>query len=221
MLQVVRLAGCLPALLVQLRSEKMKMGLLIITVSMAYALFIVCPRVVGLAQVLSRTKEVNLYIIITLGTILVIPLMLLLLFLLKKFGAVYALAFAIITDILAALWMGSYSWKSTVSLLIISSFVWLGIFTSNLVTGRMSLEKNIPGEGVRKMKIDENTTLSEILKIEGAEKILSTHQLPCLHCPMAGIEMGSLRIGEICRMYGIDTNRLLGDLNNLVAKASQ
>ena len=65
------------------------------------------------------------------------------------------------------------------------------------------------------MEVNESTTLADILKIEGAETMLSKYQLPCLHCPMAKIEMNDLKIGEICRMYGIDTKSLLEDLNRI------
>ncbi|MFH1904257.1 MAG: hypothetical protein ABIK53_01870 [bacterium] len=66
------------------------------------------------------------------------------------------------------------------------------------------------------MGVNENTTLSDILKIDGAEKMLSKYQLPCLHCPMAKMEMEKLKIGEVCKMYGIDTKSLLEDLNRIV-----
>ena len=66
------------------------------------------------------------------------------------------------------------------------------------------------------MEVNESTTLSDILKIEGAEKMLSKYQLPCLHCPMATMEMEKLKIGEVCKMYGIDAKSLLEDLNRTV-----
>ena len=66
------------------------------------------------------------------------------------------------------------------------------------------------------MEVNENATLSDILKIEGAETILSKYQLPCLHCPMAKAEMDDLKIGEVCKMYGIDAKSLLEDINSIV-----
>ena len=66
------------------------------------------------------------------------------------------------------------------------------------------------------MEVNKDTTLSDILKIEGAEKMLSKYQLPCLHCPMAKMEMEKLKIGEVCKMYGIDAKSLLEDLNRIV-----
>ena len=66
------------------------------------------------------------------------------------------------------------------------------------------------------MEVNENTTLSNILKIDGAETMLAKYQLPCLHCPMAKTEMDDLKIGEVCKMYGIDAKSLLEDVNSIV-----
>ncbi|MBU0478032.1 hypothetical protein KKC91_05650 [bacterium] len=66
------------------------------------------------------------------------------------------------------------------------------------------------------MEVNKNTTLADILKIDGAEKMLSKYQLPCLHCPMAKMEMEKLKIGEVCKMYGIDAKSLLEDLNRIL-----
>jgi len=65
------------------------------------------------------------------------------------------------------------------------------------------------------MKITRNTTLAKVLEINGAEKILSKFQMPCLGCAMAQMEMSSLKLGNICSMYGIDLNKLLKELNAL------
>lgn len=64
-------------------------------------------------------------------------------------------------------------------------------------------------------KITKDTTLEKILKLKGADKILEKYNLPCLHCPMARMEMGSLKLGDICKTYGIDINELLKELNKL------
>jgi len=62
------------------------------------------------------------------------------------------------------------------------------------------------------MKIGKDTTLAEILKIPGAEKILAKYNLPCLSCPFAETETENLKIGEVCKMYGIDLGKLLIEL---------
>lgn len=66
-----------------------------------------------------------------------------------------------------------------------------------------------------KDEITENTTLAEILKYPGAEKILAKYNLPCLHCPMAKFEIQNLKIGEVCKMYEIDLESLLKELNEI------
>lgn len=62
--------------------------------------------------------------------------------------------------------------------------------------------------------INKNTTLAEILKIKGAEKILAKHSVPCLGCTMVSMEMDKLKVGDVCQAYGIDRDKLLKELNN-------
>jgi len=64
-------------------------------------------------------------------------------------------------------------------------------------------------------KITKETTLAEILNLPGAEKILAKYNLPCLSCPFAKMEMENLKIGEICKTYGINAEKLLKELNKL------
>ncbi len=64
-------------------------------------------------------------------------------------------------------------------------------------------------------KIDEKTTVAKVLEKKGAENILKKHNFPCLGCPMARYEIDSLKLGEVCKMYGIDTKKLLKELNKL------
>jgi len=54
-------------------------------------------------------------------------------------------------------------------------------------------------------KINQNTTLKEILQIEGAQEILTKYNIPCLFCPMASFEIENLKIGDVGRIYGIDS----------------
>ena len=68
------------------------------------------------------------------------------------------------------------------------------------------------------MKITENTTLAEVLGKPELVKILSKYNLPCLNCPFAKMEMENLRIGEICKMYDINVERLLRELNGVYKK---
>lgn len=68
------------------------------------------------------------------------------------------------------------------------------------------------------MKITKDTTLTEILKNTEAEKILAKYNLPCLGCSFFQHEMESLKIGHICKMYNIDIEKLLKELNGVYKK---
>jgi hybrid cluster-associated redox disulfide protein len=63
------------------------------------------------------------------------------------------------------------------------------------------------------MKITKTTTLEKILEKSGAEEILAKHGVPCIGCPMAKFEISELKIGDVCKMYGINIEKLLKDLN--------
>lgn len=62
-------------------------------------------------------------------------------------------------------------------------------------------------------KITKDSTLEEVLDQPGAEQVLAKHKVPCLTCPFAKMEMEQLKLGDICKMYGIDLAKLLEELN--------
>lgn len=68
------------------------------------------------------------------------------------------------------------------------------------------------------MKITKDTTLAEVLGGQEFGKVLAKHKLPCLSCPFAKFEMEKLKLGEICQMYNIDSEKLIGDLNKVNKK---
>jgi predicted HTH domain antitoxin len=61
----------------------------------------------------------------------------------------------------------------------------------------------------------ENTKLSEVLNSPEASKIIAKYRLPCLHCAMAAYEAGILTLGQVSKIYGIDINGLLKELNEI------
>ena len=65
------------------------------------------------------------------------------------------------------------------------------------------------------MKITKSSKLGEILKIKGADKVLEKNEVPCLSCPMASFEIDKLKIGDVCKMYGLNLDKILGELNSL------
>ena len=63
------------------------------------------------------------------------------------------------------------------------------------------------------MKITKKTKLSEILDKKKFEKILEKYEFPCVSCPFARMEMENLDLGSVCEMYGIDSGKLIKELN--------
>jgi hypothetical protein len=64
-------------------------------------------------------------------------------------------------------------------------------------------------------KITKTATLEKIMELPGAEEILVKYKVPCLTCPMAQFELSSLKIGDVCKMYGLNEKKLLEELNGL------
>jgi hypothetical protein len=67
-------------------------------------------------------------------------------------------------------------------------------------------------------KITKDTTLKEVLMIEGSLEVLMENNVPCITCPFAKAEMDKLKIGEICDKYNIDCELLLTELSMLEGK---
>jgi len=63
------------------------------------------------------------------------------------------------------------------------------------------------------MEIKEETTLAEILEKPELEKVLEKYNLPCLSCPMASLELKTLTIGKICKIFKLDLKKVLEELN--------
>ena len=68
------------------------------------------------------------------------------------------------------------------------------------------------------MKITKNQTLKEIFDLPGGEKVLSTHGVPCVSCPMAQYELNQLTLMDVCNIYGLNLDGILADLNKPKSK---
>jgi hypothetical protein len=67
-------------------------------------------------------------------------------------------------------------------------------------------------------KITPKTTLKEILESKNGEKVLHKFGVPCMSCPMAEFEIGTLQIGKVCKMYGLPEKEILEELNKKVGQ---
>jgi hypothetical protein len=65
------------------------------------------------------------------------------------------------------------------------------------------------------MKITKETTQKEILETPGGEEILVSNHVPCPNCPYAAGEIAKLTIGHVSRLYGLDLDKILKELNAL------
>jgi hypothetical protein len=67
------------------------------------------------------------------GTLISLPLIVLMMLIFHHYGLVAAMAFAITTDLLAALIMGAISWKASLETVIIAIFVVVGVRVAALI----------------------------------------------------------------------------------------
>lgn len=61
--------------------------------------------------------------------------------------------------------------------------------------------------------ITAKTKLSKIVETKKGVNILMENKVPCLSCPMAQFEIDKLEVGQVCKMYGLDLNKILKELN--------
>ncbi len=64
-------------------------------------------------------------------------------------------------------------------------------------------------------KITKDASLAKLLANPKAKEILVKYNLPCLGCPYAQFEMDKLKISDVCKMYNIDIEVLLKELNKV------
>ena len=65
------------------------------------------------------------------------------------------------------------------------------------------------------MKITKSTTLEKILELKNGDDILHKNNVPCVSCPMAEMELSTLKIGDVCKMYGLNLDKILKELNKI------
>jgi hypothetical protein len=105
--------------------------------SVGFALFILCPRMAGMANVIANETNSNLVLVAVVGTLISLPLIVLMVVIFRNYGLWAALAFAVITDLLAALMMGAISWKASLETLIIAVFVIAGVRVASLISAKV------------------------------------------------------------------------------------
>ena len=92
----------------------------------------------GMANAITRASQANLILVAVLDTILSLPLIVLMVIIFQHYGLWAALAFAVFTDILAALTMGGISWKASFETFIIAIFVIVGVRVATIVSAKIT-----------------------------------------------------------------------------------
>ncbi len=64
-----------------------------------------------------------------------------------------------------------------------------------------------------KPQFTAETILADLAQDVRNQEILHKFHVPCLTCPMGGLEMTTLKLGDVCRMYGLDLDGILKELN--------
>jgi hypothetical protein len=114
----------------------MQMSQLLVA-SVGFALFILCPRMAGMANVIANSTKVNPVFVSVAGTLISLPLIVIMVILFRQYGLWAAPAFAVFTDALAALVMGAISWKSSMETLVIALFLIAGVKVATLIIAKL------------------------------------------------------------------------------------
>jgi len=112
----------------------MKVIIPIFIASFAFALYVTCPRMTAMIATEAKLYKINPLIVIVLGCILGIPLFMALFYTLKYLGLEAAIILAALFDFMAALLLGKLSLKLGIELLIITTFVYVGIRLAPILT---------------------------------------------------------------------------------------
>ncbi len=102
-----------------------------IITSIAFAFFVVCPRMAGMCSVVSKIRSLNPYIVSCLGTVISTPLIILMMYLTTQFGITSAIILAVLTDIISSIIMGIFNIKYAIEIVIIAIFVWIGVVVAS------------------------------------------------------------------------------------------
>lgn len=101
--------------------------------SVGFGLFVVCPRMAGMMNIITNNSQVSIIKTVFLGMLISVPLLFLMIFTFKRFGVLGALIFCVLTDLGAALIMKNMSLKAGIQTLVIAVFVLIGVKIAPLI----------------------------------------------------------------------------------------
>ncbi len=111
----------------------------LILASLGFSFFVICPRMAGIVHIISRHAQVPVMTTAVLGTLIALPLIMLMVAVFGRWGVTGALIFCVATDLGAALMMGGLSLKAGVETLVVALFVIAGVKVAPLLTSLLKL----------------------------------------------------------------------------------
>lgn len=103
--------------------------------SIAFGLFIVCPRMAGMMHVINKHSNASILRTVLTGTIISIPLLLLMVIAFDILGVWGAVIICVLTDFAATLIMKEISKQAAVETFIIALFVIVGVKLAPIISG--------------------------------------------------------------------------------------
>lgn len=100
----------------------------------AFGLFITCPRMAGMMHVINKHSDSSILRTVIFGTILSIPLLLIMVCFYNFFGIWGAAIFCVATDFAAAYIMKSISKTAAIETFIIAVFVVIGVKLAPIIS---------------------------------------------------------------------------------------
>ena len=102
--------------------------------ALAFAFFILCPRMAGITSIIANATNVDLVKLAILGSLISIPFVVAMVLIYTKYGLLAALGFTVLTDLLSALVIKEISIKAGVETLIVALFVVIGVRIASFVS---------------------------------------------------------------------------------------
>lgn len=96
-------------------------------ISTAFSFFIICPRMAGMLHVICENSNLPLYRVAFLGSLIAVPLIILMVWMFNHFKVTGALIYCVGTDLLAAILLSDIGYKAAVETAIIALFVFISV----------------------------------------------------------------------------------------------
>ncbi len=92
-----------------------------------FAFFIICPRMAAMVYVIAKNSNVSLIYTTLFGSVVAMPLVVIMALVFVRFGLWGALAFCVLTDLCAALILKEISMEAGIETLVVALFVIMGV----------------------------------------------------------------------------------------------